>query len=610
MRKLFLTIFGVLVLAMTILAQTAGNETEKDKAEKEKREKKAMELLDQVLAETQSLKLPENRLRLKVMAAGYLWEKDEPRARAYFQESENDLRQMIQAISAETENRQAKIETYNQFRHELLRNLSQLDPQLALQLLRASRLPDELKRPTAGNYDPDQQLENELTTRAASRNPTQALKTAEELLQKGFSPQILSLVDAIRWDEKSRPAITQLYQQVIRKLATEDILGNNEALALTESLLQRAYGESYLRTNASQANGARLPQTITDEQMLRELIELAAKAAVKPSTDSLHSNNANQLKNTLQSIQPAVNKYAPAQSAQLKPRGTAGTPIGSEWQRTANSEFYTLANNPATTPDQLLEYVKKAPPQEQNNLYTQIAMRLVSRGDADRAKQIIETNVKDPEAKERFDRMYETTRLRNAVSKGEVEAAKQMMANLPSLTNKVDLLVQLATQLAAKGDKVAASNLLEEAAAIIGTQVENHQQVYSLVNLARSFATVSPDRSFELADAMVARFNPVLTATSVLDSFEMRKGFEQGEARLGGSGSMYWLGTFNEGLRYLAPFDVDRAKATAERFERPEIRLQALLFVAGGILHSKAQVLSNYNVPPPPPPPPPVQRRP
>lgn len=608
MKKRMLTVLGLLILTFAIGAQPITNETDADKAAREKREKKAMELLEQVLAEAQSLKLPENRLRIKVMAAGYLWEKDETRARAFFQEAENDLRQMLQTISQETENRQRKIEAYNQFRHELLSNLSQQDPQLALQLLQATRLPEELKRPGQNNYDPDQQLENDLTTRINSRNPTQALKAAEELLQKGLSPQMLSLLDTVRPNEQNRLALTDFYQRVIRKLATEDILGNNDAVQVTESLLQRAYGESYLRANVARTNAARPPSLVTDEQMLRELVEIASKAAVKSSSDPMRTGNANRLKNTLQSIQPAVEKYAPTQSAALKTRPV--TPDGTAPLRNTYSEFNTLANNAATTPEQMLDFIKKAPAQEQPNLYTSLAQRTLAKGDPERAKQIMETHVKDPDAKDRFDRTYENTMLNNALQKGDTAAAKQLIASLPSPTRKAEHLIQLASRLAAKGDKTEAGNLLEEASALTGTQVENAQQVVALVNLARAFATVSPERSFALTDAMVAKFNPVIAAASVLDGFEMRNGFEQGEARLSSGGSMYWLNNFNSLLPQLANIDIERAQASAERFERAELRLQALLHVAGGVLRSRTSQRMNYGAPPPPPPPPPAVRRP
>ena len=165
-RKLILSLLLMAFFARNARAQQPSAEAEKAKQETEK---KALELVEQILTEAQALKLPENRIRVKAMAAGMLWEKDQPRARTYFQETENDLKQMIQSLGNEPENRQRKIESFNQFRNELLRNLSQLDAQLALDLLRSTKLPEEYKRQYSGGFDPDVQLEAELVSRAVSR---------------------------------------------------------------------------------------------------------------------------------------------------------------------------------------------------------------------------------------------------------------------------------------------------------------------------------------------------------------------------------------------------------------------------------------------------------
>ncbi len=598
-------IFTVLLVAVSLVhAQTTPSDAEKQKQETEK---KALALVEQILSEAQSLKLPENRLRVKALAAGMLWEKDQTRARTYFQEAENDLKQMIQALSNEQENRQRKIDSFNQFRSELLRNLSQLDPQLALDLLHSTRLPDEFKRTGGQGYDPDLQLEAEFATRAASRDPAKAIKAAEELLQKGYSYQILNLAESIRWNEQSRPAVTEIYKKVISKLATDDFLGNQEAVNMAERLLQQANGEAQMRARMVQvaSTTTRTPQTIIDDQMFRELIEATAKAAAKNSSDNMRVSNANRLKSTLQSMQPAVEKYAPAQLAALKTRPTTNAPNAPNAPNQAVfNEFRSLANNPATTVDQMLEFAKKAAPQEQNALYSQTAMRALTKGETEQAKQIMDTYVKDPSAKEQFERMRESMAMSNALRKGNVEEAKQLIASISAPNRKAEQLISLAMQIMQK-DKPGARSLLEEAATLLGQQIENVQQVQSFVNLSRAFATVTPERSFELTDAMATKFNTIIAAASVLDSFEMRNGFEQGEAKISGGGSMYWMGNFTNNLMYLATIDFERAKATAERFDRPETRLNALVYVASGILRPRTQQQAGM---PPLPPPPPIIR--
>ena len=100
--NLFLRLLCIVCFVLSISAQQPVTEAEKARQETEK---KALELLEQILTEAQSLKLPENRLRVKAMSAGMLWEKDQPRARTYFQEAENNLKQIIQSLGQEQDNR-------------------------------------------------------------------------------------------------------------------------------------------------------------------------------------------------------------------------------------------------------------------------------------------------------------------------------------------------------------------------------------------------------------------------------------------------------------------------------------------------------------------------
>ncbi|HKG81508.1 MAG TPA: hypothetical protein VKA78_18875, partial [Pyrinomonadaceae bacterium] len=59
--------------------QATTEEQEKQKAE---REKNAYRLLDQVIDEAQSLRLPENRVRVQTNAADMLWDQNQGRARS------------------------------------------------------------------------------------------------------------------------------------------------------------------------------------------------------------------------------------------------------------------------------------------------------------------------------------------------------------------------------------------------------------------------------------------------------------------------------------------------------------------------------------------------
>ena len=80
----------LLASAATAVAQTATSQTatpqqspdpQQQQEEKAKLEKKAVALLEQVVADAQVLKLPENRIRVQIAAGDMLWDKNPGRAR-------------------------------------------------------------------------------------------------------------------------------------------------------------------------------------------------------------------------------------------------------------------------------------------------------------------------------------------------------------------------------------------------------------------------------------------------------------------------------------------------------------------------------------------------
>ena len=146
-----------------------GDEKEKAQKEDEKRqelERKTLAMLDEVATQALSLKLPENRSLVLANAADLLWTHDEKRARSLFWDALNNLTsptinsagdslgESSRDSTAEdskdsTPNgrRTIRAQTLNQYfatfsaRQEFLRKVARRDPQLALDMLRATRQP-------------------------------------------------------------------------------------------------------------------------------------------------------------------------------------------------------------------------------------------------------------------------------------------------------------------------------------------------------------------------------------------------------------------------------------------------------------------------------------
>src|SRR6185369_3035343 len=81
--------------------QPAAQEPTAEDAAKQKAEleKNAYRLLDQVIDEIQSLRLPENRVRIQINTADLLWDRNQERARSLFQQASEGVSDFVRSAA-------------------------------------------------------------------------------------------------------------------------------------------------------------------------------------------------------------------------------------------------------------------------------------------------------------------------------------------------------------------------------------------------------------------------------------------------------------------------------------------------------------------------------
>lgn len=111
----------------------AGQEAERSKAIEEQ----AYPLLDDVMAGAQSLKLPQNRSRLQIIAADLLWQRDQARARSLFSDAAANVVELQKQTRGDVDfdRHQSAV----QLRQELVLTAARRDPALAYDLLQRTR---------------------------------------------------------------------------------------------------------------------------------------------------------------------------------------------------------------------------------------------------------------------------------------------------------------------------------------------------------------------------------------------------------------------------------------------------------------------------------------
>jgi hypothetical protein len=548
---------------------------------------KAISLLDDVIKDSESFKHAENRIRVRAAAANILWDHDEARARILIKDAMAGLADLLKTLESGDAPENLKVyEGPRQLRGEILMMLAQRDPRLAREFLRATRGPGS----QPGNVrtaSPDQQMEINLAMQMAATDPKQALEMAEENLSGGLTYELPQLLSTLR--SKDPEAATRLAGEVVTKIRSENLETSHVARQVAVTLLRDA-----TETQEGEGGGAaKALAPLLDQQALRDLTELIAAEALRSS-----SSAGPELLNNLREMMPVVERYAPARAAQLKKKFAptavadekgAGEKIAGDEDFPGvggvNERRYTELFEKGSV-DELLAEAAKAPDGVREGLYQRAVMKLMEDGEEARARQLIEERVKDPEQRKQMLSQVEELAVRKAAEQGKIEQTRKLLATLRTNEERVMALAHLASGAAAKGEKKAALQLLEEARGMMGGRAKNFNQLGAQLEVARAYAQIDVSRSLAILEPIVDQLNELLAAAIVLGGFVAEEIVNDDEIMMGPLAMIAneILVRYLGDVKTLATADFDRTKALADRFLRDEIRISARLLIAQSIL--------------------------
>lgn len=622
MNKLF---FLLLVLGITftpVFAQTQpapqpSPTTEEQEKEKAERQKNAYRLLDQIVDETQSLRLPENRVRVQTTAADLLWDSNQARARSLFSMAAESVAEMGRQQQNSNNNRRGGPQNADrrafQLRQDLVLTAARHDAQLAYQLLAITK-PAALPPPQVVDargprpqFNPEDNLEQQLLGRIAALDPKLAAQNADQMMDKGQFPR--SLTEVLNNLYKQDPdAAAKLADKTVKKLQATNLLANAEAATLAQMLLMRGPRS----TETPKITNSTLIPTLEQgpyAELLGSVVDMALKATpptpqnnqraqgqrarpiaatvagpgyVPPqgvSADQLEQSGALRLLAGLQMALPLIDQYQPAKAAAVRQKLTEAG-LGANSPFNMAQTMSVMQSNPSS--DALVQAASVAPQQAQTRLYQQAALKALEEGNVDRARQIA-TNYLQANAR---DSVMQRIDFRELSLKGEaarLDEIRQSIARLQSDTEKLNMLLQLARETQQANPKLA-NQLLEEARQMTNHRAASYEQFDQQLKVARAFATVDPARSFEVLDPGISQLNELLSAAAMLNGFEITM-FRDGELLLqGGGGLTAMVQRFGQELGSLADKDLDRAETLAGRFQYAEARITARLAIVQGLL--------------------------
>ena len=615
------------VLAQEPTQQPATEEVEKQKAE---REKNAYRLLDQVIDDAQSLRLPENRVRIQINAADMLWEQNQGRARTLLTSAAETIAELgrQQSAAASNTNRrnqdnnfmlmgpqgQQNIRTY-QLRQELVLTAARHDAQLAYQLLAATRPPANTQpadaRGPRAQVTSEESLEQTLLGRIAALDPKLAAQNADQMLDKGQFPMTLGQVIDQLYRQDS-DAGEKFADKIIKKIEAANILSKTEAGSLVQLLLRG--GPRPAPSNSDSAAKAQ-PTTgsmaILGQAPYVDLLSTVVDAALKatpatqntprpaqpnqrrgpaglqntsqpqPPTDAqVEQTNARRLLGGLQIALPYVDQYLPSKATLVRQK-MSELGLSSNSQVNFAQTMNALQGEPTT--DALVQAAATAPQQMQSRLYQQAANKALEDGDVDRARQIANDHLQNNAR----DAVMQRIDFRDLAKKAEgarIEEIRQTVARLQTDRDKIDLLIQLAGDVQKNGNQKLALQVLEEAKQIVNHRATAYEHFEQQLAVAHAFASIDATRSFELLDPGISQINELLSAAALLSGFEINM-FRDGEMAIqGGNGLTATINRYGQELAVLAKDDFERSETLAGRFQFAEPRIMTRLAIVQGLL--------------------------
>lgn len=566
------------------------------------RKAKGLALLDEIVNSIPEIRQPQTRARVKLQSANLLWTIDEKKSAKLISESVTDARNYVLGLKPEDISYDDAVQWAQQIRAEAVQTLALRDPEAALSLLRSTRKP--IKGETdASDIEVERQLELSLASQIAAKNPQRAFELAEESLKDGFSSTLMQTLNSLG-NVNSELAAT-LAKDLTTKLVDTKLLQNPEALAIAVGLIQRQLAAS----NNGGATGA------ISEQDYTALVQHALSEALSPRPanqtvgDNGTSTNLNVLydvrmvngqevsfqsgKNFMMTAQAPemllmalkqflgndLDRFVPGSAAavdkKLKEINGGHNSGPSKSLKNFEDSIASSSTDAAT------ETINQAPPEIKEHLLQRLAEQRMTAGNYAEARQLITRSATNPRARRQALDNLERQAAFTEAAHGRMEEALKHLAKVSNSEERAEAVSEMAYQIGAGQKRATALALLETARSLVGTsiQAETGSHMRALLQLANAFSRYDAKRGFEIVEPLVEQFNELSAAARTLNGFGLNY-FLDGELSLHNGNNLASIATpMSSTLGILSLADFDRAKATSDRLQLPEVRLNVYLSI-------------------------------
>jgi hypothetical protein len=598
MKCVFLSCVVALVLTVRAAAQTdpstklsGDGNTREDKANSDQqaaikaREQKALKLLDQVIAESSTLKLPENRIHVLGIASGLIWSRDEKRGRELLKSATESFAAIIPSLDISDQDAFNQVQRLFQVKSELFRNALGYDPASALDFLN--------KTPIPGMAEQEAQLEAEGALQLADSDPRLALQIAERALAKGITGNLPGIVSQLQ--SKDPTAAKQLATDIVNKIQSEDLAANTQAFWLAFGMIQMDVQSAGAHAAGDNPRVATSMLLSSDDlkSLLNKIVSISINLGKAGFTNTTALYSGLNALNQLQSLVPQIEKFDPQLSAKV------GSQISQVLQASRDSSdpataLQNLAQN--GTPDDLIKAAANAPDGMKDQILQQAAWKALNQGDFDKAAQIARDKLENPLTRQQVLNQIDQNSVWKAQNEGKVEEARMLIGRIRNREQRAEALIRLAASVAEKDKKTAAA-LLGEARASLPDTPENYSHVALLLEIAGAYSQIDASRGIQIMNEIAALLDKLIPAAETLQGFDVPLTFRDGEILMQPNSQISsTVAQFAEQVGTLATSDYAAAVGAAGTAGRSELRILTNLSIASKILGQTGQNIQSLPI--------------
>ncbi len=528
------------------------------------------------------IKSPLTRIKAQLQAAQLIWSTDEKRASKYFADATTTFKEYLASLDPASEKYPQQFQAITELRLQIIQILTERDPDAALSFIYSSKPPPNPNETRRANSQQEGLLELSIANRIAATDPNRALQIARQSLKSHYSVNLISTVGLLR--QKNPELAAQFASEIASKLINDKLLSKPEAASVLVNLIRFAQRSRSAAVPNSDSNTPR--PLLTDEQY-RDLLQKALSEALsfsRPPSNvySPERDAALNLLYGLRDLGPDLNNVSGDSVAAMRKKLLELNP---DDQNSNNSQNVIGSN----TYEAALEGIAKAPPDQREQLYLNLANREANNGETARARQIVNERVSNPYQRRNMLVLIDQQESNRAVSKGKVEDALRMIGNLKTPRERAQMITQIANQIGPGQKRAVAINFLEQAKSLLGSsmQAQDQDQMFALIEIARAFGKYDAKRSFEILDPLIEQVNDLCAAARTMEGFGPEY-YEDDELSMQNANSVgQVVMPLSNTIGSLALVNFERAKATSDGLALPEVRLRAYLEIAQQTIQAK-----------------------